>query len=163
MYRSRVSIAVLSAVFAASALALLVAAPVLARGGGGFRGGGGGFGGGNGFARPSPSFSPSTPGFRPDNRPWHTGDNNINTGDIDVNSNNGGWGWGWGSGAGLALGATAATFGDDYAAAPTMIYDLPPSCAPVLVNGTTYQNCDGTYYEPVYNGSSVIYQAVPAQ
>ena len=66
-------IAVLVAVFAALALAIVFAAPVLARGGGGrggggggFRGGGGGGFGGGGFSRPSPGFSrPSTPSFSP--------------------------------------------------------------------------------------------------
>lgn len=205
--RSRTTILAILAVFALLALALVLAAPALARGGGR---GGGGFsrpsGGGGGFSRPSGGgFSrPSTPrtrpgqgpgqgGYRPGQpgtpgypgnrpgqggagtqRPW-TGNNNINTGDVNINSNNGGWGYGWGSGAGLALGAAAATgaaisnSGDDYYApttvygtsAPTVVYSLPPSCTTQVVAGTSYMNCGGSYYVPVYQGSSVAYQPVP--
>gem|GEM_PF-1706216 len=148
----------------------------------GFMPGGPGMGpgqpGGPGFGpgQPGrPGFGPGQPGNRP---PWHTGNNNINTGNINVNSNNGGWGYGWGSGAGLALGAAAATGaaigsatsepsyygGEGYAAAPapTVVYSLPPSCSTVVVNGATYQSCDGSYYQPVYNGATVVYQQVPS-
>ena len=198
------------AVLAALAVVLLLTAPIFARGGGGRGGGfrGGGMRGG-GFSRPSGGFSrpsggfarPSTPsvrpspgyrppsgagpnrpgqGNRPDNRPW-TGNNHINTGDVNINSNNGGWGYGWGSGAGLALGAAAATGaaiaagsdggGNYYESAPTTVYNapspapvytLPSGCTAVTVGGVEYQNCGGTFYQPFYQGSSVVYQPVPA-
>ncbi len=189
--RSNTLTASIIAVFLVMGLILVFATPALARiGGGGFKGGGftrpsGGFsrpGDGRGGAVSRPSLPAGTPtpqtrrgtGAQPDNRPnrpW-TGNNNINTGDINVNSNNGGWGYGWGSGTGLALGAAAATgaaIGSSSGGgttvyttpAPTVVYALPPGCSTVVVGGATYENCNGSYYVPVYQGSSVAYQPVP--
>jgi len=39
---------------------------------------------------------------------------------------------------------------------------LPPSCAPVLVNGITYQQCGGAWYQPQYAGTQVTYVVVNA-
>lgn len=186
--RSKLLVSSALAVFLGMGLILVFAVPTSARiGGGGFKGGGftrpsGGFSrpGAGSVSRPSlPSGTPTPQtsrgaGPQPANQPnrsW-TGNNNINTGDINVNSNNGGWGYGWGSGAGLALGAAAATgaaIGSSsdggatvYASpAPTVVYALPPGCSTVVVGGATYENCNGSYYVPVYQGSSVAYQPVP--
>ena len=103
--------------------------------------------------------------------------NNVNINrDVDVH----GWGnrywvddnhWGWGSfAAGAAAGATTATVGaaiadsDNVAvAAPagTVVAALPASCPAVTTGGTTLYNCDGVYYQPSYDGSSLVYQVVP--
>ncbi|HEX2998908.1 MAG TPA: DUF6515 family protein [Armatimonadota bacterium] len=42
----------------------------------------------------------------------------------------------------------------------TMVTSLPPSCTPTVVNGTTYQSCNGVLYQPVYSGTSVQYEVV---
>ena len=44
-----------------------------------------------------------------------------------------------------------------------VVSSLPPSgCSSVVVNGLTYQNCGGTYYQPQYQGSQVTYVVVTA-
>jgi hypothetical protein len=53
--------------------------------------------------------------------------------------------------AGVAM--TSAVIG-------SMVHTLPPTCAPVAVNGLTYQNCGGTWYQPQYAGSQVTYVVV---
>ena len=37
---------------------------------------------------------------------------------------------------------------------------LPPKCSAVIVNGVTYQNCGGAWYQPQYSGSQVTYIVV---
>jgi hypothetical protein len=91
---------------------------------------------------------------------------NINTGDInrgDINIDND-WGgdWdGWGDyplGAGIAIGAmagwTAAAIGSAY-------YALPGGCSPYAYYGYNYYNCGGAYYQPQYEGDTVVYVTVP--
>jgi len=49
-----------------------------------------------------------------------------------------------------------------YGAGPgTVIYSLPPSCTPVVIEGVTYQSCGGVYYAPTYDGTTIAYQVVP--
>src|SRR5262245_56841199 len=52
-----------------------------------------------------------------------------------------------------AVATTAAIVG-------SIAYSLPPACAPVVVNGFTYQNCGGTWYQPQYVGTAVSYVVV---
>lgn len=124
-----------------------------------------------GFQRPSGAGPAQRPSNWPSNRPYpggytprtNIGNNNINNGTINVNGSD--WGWGgdgaWGAAAvGAAVGAAAASSASSEPG--TVIYSLPPSCTPVVVDGVTYQNCGGTYYQPAYQGSSVVYQTVPA-
>ncbi len=47
---------------------------------------------------------------------------------------------------GLAIGATVAS--------------LPPACSNVVINGATYYNCSGTYYQRAYDGPNVVYVVV---
>ena len=42
----------------------------------------------------------------------------------------------------------------------SMVRTLPPACSAVVVNGLTYQNCGGAWYQPQYAGSSVTYVVV---
>ena len=42
----------------------------------------------------------------------------------------------------------------------SMVRTLPPACSVVVVNGLTYQQCGGAYYQPQYQGSSVTYIVV---
>ncbi|MET0294687.1 MAG: hypothetical protein ABW042_06675 [Phenylobacterium sp.] len=80
------------------------------------------------------------------------GGGNIN---IDVD---GGWGWGgWVdypflAGAAFAW-TTAAVFG-------SMYYALPPGCPPYAWGGYSYYHCGGVYYEPRYEGDTVVYVTV---
>ncbi|CAN7466755.1 hypothetical protein LJR219_003118 [Phenylobacterium sp. LjRoot219] len=93
------------------------------------------------------------------------GGNRTNTGNINAGNNinidnDGGWG-GWNDypvGAGLAIGTAAAVTG---AAIGSMMYSLPPSCAPYPYGGYSYYNCGGAYYEPRYEGDTVVYVTVP--
>jgi len=73
--------------------------------------------------------------------------------DIDVDHDYG-WGWGWGWGAAAAVG-TAVAVG-------TYVATLPTGCSTVYVGDTVYQRCGPTYYMPVYQGTTVTYQVVPA-
>ena len=95
------------------------------------------------------------------------GGNRINTGDVNVNRNtqiNGGGGYGWNGhvdhpiAAGLAVGAvaglTAAAIGSAY-------YALPYGCSPYPYSGYSYYSCGGAYYEPRYEGDTVVYVTVP--
>ena len=41
-----------------------------------------------------------------------------------------------------------------------MVASLPPNCTSIIVNGLTYQNCGGTYYQPRYSSSTVTYVVV---
>ena len=56
--------------------------------------------------------------------------------------------------------AVTATAAVTAAAIGSMTRTLPPSCAMTVVNGITYQNCGGTWYQPQYAGSQVTYVVV---
>ena len=87
---------------------------------------------------------------------------NINTGDINIDGNGGCCGYGgWVDhpvAAGIAVGAvagmTAAAIGSSY-------YALPPGCPPYPYGGYTYYSCGGAYYQPQYEGDTVVYVTVP--
>ena len=44
-------------------------------------------------------------------------------------------------------------------AAGTVVTKLPAGCTPTPVGGKNYQYCGGTFYEPVYEGSTLKYVA----
>jgi hypothetical protein len=54
-----------------------------------------------------------------------------------------------------AVVATAAVVG-------SIAHSLPPACQTVVVNGVTYQNCGGAWYQPQYAGTTVQYVVVTA-
>lgn len=90
------------------------------------------------------------------------GDININN-DIDIDGDHG-WDWddGWGDhplAAGIAFGTAAAWTS---AVVGSMFYSIPPGCSPYYVS---YYYCDGHYYQPTYQGDTVVYVVVddPAQ
>ena len=82
--------------------------------------------------------------------------------------------------AGVIVGATAAAvagsyaypyYGDPYAYGDTYIYYEDPDaytipytdpayCAAEVVNGVTYQNCNGTWYLPQFSGTDITYVTV---
>jgi hypothetical protein len=43
------------------------------------------------------------------------------------------------------------------AAQPTYVTVLPCTTSVVIVNGTSYYNCSGTWYSRGYSGGSVVY------
>jgi len=100
------------------------------------------------------------------------GGNNINNGNINVgNSVNvgngyGGYGYGgwngWGDypiGAGIAIGAVAGLAAAAYGSA---YYALPPTgCSPYPYSSYTYYSCGGAWYQPQYEGDTVVYVTVP--
>jgi hypothetical protein len=53
--------------------------------------------------------------------------------------------------AGVAV--TAAAIG-------SVVHSIPPSCAPVAVNGVTFQQCGSTWYQPQYAGTQITYVVV---
>lgn len=100
---------------------------------------------------------------RVSNRPIDRGD--INTGDIDIDGGYGSWGGccgGWGAAAaGAVVGAAAASSWYGWGApVGTVVYSVPSDCVVSVVNGISYQNCGGTYYEPQFSGTDVSYVAV---
>lgn len=129
-------------------------------------------------ARPSkPAARPSTPS-RPATRPTQparpggsTGGNvsvsrpNV-SGDRDWNVNHNvdinvdydhGWGWDHPLATGAAVGTAAAITS---AAIGSTVYSLPPACGTMYSGGVMYYSCDGNYYLPTYQGSTVVYQVV---
>ena len=58
-------------------------------------------------------------------------------------------------GVAAAATVTAAVVG-------SIVHALPPSCSAMVVNGMTYQQCGGTWYQPQYVGTQVSYVVVNA-
>jgi hypothetical protein len=56
---------------------------------------------------------------------------------------------------GVAAAATVTA-----AAVGSVVHSLPPACSIRMVNGFTYQNCGGTWYQPRYSGTQVNYVVV---
>ena len=95
--------------------------------------------------------------------------NNVNTGDRYTNIEtdgdwNGGGCWGGSCGcchhpvaAGIAVGAAAAVTA---AAIGSTVYALPSGCSTVIVNGITYNDCGGTWYQPQFVGTETTYIVV---
>jgi hypothetical protein len=95
---------------------------------------------------------------------------NVNTGNINVgndvninvdrNYNNGWHDWDdhyYPVARGVAFGTAAAV---SAAAVGSMIYSLPPACAPYPYGGYTYYSCNGVWYQPRYQGTTVTYVVV---
>ena len=88
--------------------------------------------------------------------------NNIDNDFVNINTDSN---WGWDGcchydhpiAAGVAVGAAAAVTA---AAVGSVVYSLPPACTSVYVDGYTYENCGGTYYQPQYVGTSTSYIVV---
>jgi len=137
------------------------------RGGGGFRGGGMSMSHGGGFSN-SGTFTRGGSYSRP---------GAGGSGTRDVNSRPGGggsgtrWrpdcpkcsdGWnGWvdhpiaaGIAIGAVAGATAAAIGSAY-------YALPPGCEPYPYYSYTYYSCGTAWYQPQYEGETIVYVTVP--
>jgi hypothetical protein len=43
----------------------------------------------------------------------------------------------------------------------SMYYSLPAGCSPYAYGGYGYYSCGGVYYEPRYEGDTVVYVTVP--
>lgn len=93
--------------------------------------------------------------------------NRINTGDVrignntNINIDNDGW-RDWDDrphpiAAGVAFGTAAAVTS---AVVGSMIYSLPPACAPRPYAAMTYYYCGNVWYEPRYEGDRVVYVVV---
>lgn len=146
----------------ASVLALSAAATSWSTAAAAYRGGGGG------GAHVQNARSNVSSGNRNVNNNANVNRNtNVNRNDnVNVNRNvnvdvHGGYGYGggynrWGHpvAAAVAVTATAVAVG-------TMAASLPSSgCSGVSVGGVAYQHCGPNYYQPVYQGGVVQYQAV---
>lgn len=112
-------------------------------------------------------------------------DRNVNVNNVNVNRNVdidrdvdvNGWGggryyddpdWGWGA---FAAGATVGAIGaaaaydepDTVVIAPSSggyVSTLPSGCTTVVLGGANVYDCGGVYYQPSYQGSSLMYQQV---
>ena len=62
-----------------------------------------------------------------------------------------------GTAVGIAAAATVTAV-----AIGSIVHSLPPSCSAMVVNGMTYQQCGGTWYQPQYVGTQVSYVVVNA-
>ena len=120
-----------------------------ARGRGG-RGGGASRGGG---ARSRPATRPS--GNRNVNKNRNV-NRNVN---VNVNHNNryyGGHGrYGYYHGHPVLAFATVVAIGSIIAAST-----MPSTCTTVVVSGISYRRCDNAYYQPFYQGDTLVYKAV---
>ena len=58
---------------------------------------------------------------------------------------------------GLAVGAAAAV---GAAVIGSIVNSVPADCDTLVVNGTSYRHCNGTWYEPRYSGGDVTYIVV---
>jgi hypothetical protein len=76
---------------------------------------------------------------------------------VDIDVEDDGW-FGEHPIAGMAAIGTAAAM--TAAAIGSVVYSVPPSCVTSVVNGMTYQQCGGTWYEPQYVGTTVQYVVV---
>lgn len=82
---------------------------------------------------------------------------NVNV-NHNVYVNNRGYGYDrWGHPVAAAVGVAAAAV-----AVGTMVAALPKGCTTTRVGNVTYQQCGSTYYQPVYQGSTVQYVVVQA-
>lgn len=106
-------------------------------------------------------------------RPTAVGNHFVGRRPPVVINRNSGPGWGGvvaggliGAAAGLALGsAIAGPPAVAYAPPPvyTVVPALPGACATIPApNGSVVYNCGGVYYQPYYEGYSLMYQVVPA-
>lgn len=81
--------------------------------------------------------------------------NNVN---IDVDR---GWDYGHPVARGAAFGVAAATTAAvTRAVIGSTVYALPPACSPYAYSGYSYYSCGGAWYEPRYQGDSVVYVVV---
>ncbi|MFM0326003.1 hypothetical protein [Caballeronia glebae] len=85
--------------------------------------------------------------------------NNYNNNNHGCCYNNGGW---YDDHPVATAAAVTATVVATAAIVGSIVHTLPPSCAPVMVNGATYQQCGSTWYQPQYYGTSVQYVVVNA-
>ena len=105
------------------------------------------------------------PGGANVNRDTNINNRDVNVANIDTDGDWGGGGcWGGNCGcchhpiaAGVAVGAAAAITS---AAIGSTVYSLPSSCQTVIVNGITYSDCSGTWYQPQFVGTETTYVVV---
>ena len=127
-------------------------------GGGGARRGGGGAN--RGGARSRPASRPAAKPNRNVNRNTNVNRNvNRNT-NVNVNHNNryyGGHGRGYGYYGGRPILAftTGMVIGSVIAAST-----MPTSCVTTYVNGISYRRCGSSYYQPFYQGDTMVYKSV---
>jgi hypothetical protein len=88
------------------------------------------------------------------------GDINIGGGNVNIGVGVGG-GYGWGGWVDHPILAGAALAWTTAAVMGTMYYALPPSCSPYAWGGYSYYGCGGAYYEPRYEGDTVVYVTIP--
>jgi len=87
---------------------------------------------------------------------------NVNR-DVDVNVHHyygGGYGYGCCYHPVATAAALTATAMVTAAVIGSMVNTLPPSCTAVFINGITYQQCGGAWYQPQFSGPSVTYVVI---
>jgi hypothetical protein len=86
---------------------------------------------------------------------------NVNV-DRDVHVHGGYYGGGCCYHPAATAAAVTATAMVTAAVIGSVVHTLPPSCTVVMVNGLTYQNCGGTWYQPQFVGTTTTYVVVTA-
>ena len=116
------------------------------------RGGGGARRGGGARSRPA----------RGGNRNYNRNSNrNVNRNrNVNVNVNHryyGGYGRGYGyyGGSPILAFSTGLIIGSVIASA-----SMPRTCTTVVANGVSYRRCDNSYYQPFYEGDTLVYKVV---
>jgi len=61
---------------------------------------------------------------------------------------------------GAAYAAPVVAAGAAALAVGATVVSLPPACSNVVINGVTYYQCGGTYYQAAYDGPNVVYVVV---
>ena len=72
----------------------------------------------------------------------------------------GDWDWGDRDHPVAAAAAVTAAVGVTAAVIGSVVYAPPPNCSTVVVNGFSYMNCAGVWYQPQYAGAQVSYVVV---
>ena len=91
------------------------------------------------------------------------GDNTVINRDVNIDGDyDGRWDWNdngccWGAGAAVVAGAAAVATA---AAIGSTVYALPAGCGTTYINGISYYDCGGTWYEPHFVGTTVEYEVV---
>lgn len=116
-------------------------------------------GGGSGTQIGGADSKPSRPGQGGSGTQWQPGNRPDNSCPGCGGSGERWDGWdGWVDhpiAAGVVIGAARA------AALGAVYYDLPPGCVQSYWSGYSYYSCDGVYYQPEFQGETVVYVVVP--
>ena len=110
-------------------------------------------------SRPANKSSRKKPGNKPGKKPGNRSNKNVN---VNVNKNvnvnhryHGGHRRGYYRGRPIIAFATVVAIGSIISAST-----MPKTCTSVVHAGVSYKRCDNAYYQPFYEGDTLVYKAV---